>query len=115
MVDSVSQLEKYDAIAADLPYLKAIVLYGSESINRDMNGSVKIYHFDQFIQLGTEISDVLLKQRTESWKPGETCELVYTVSSLLVRKVVLGYESVIVLTPSHAAKRVELRGRPNRS
>ncbi|GAX25843.1 long-chain-fatty-acid--CoA ligase ACSBG [Fistulifera solaris] len=78
VVDSVSQLEKYDAIAADLPYLKAIVLYGSESINRDMNGSVKIYHFDQFIQLGTEISDVLLKQRTESWKPGETCELVYT-------------------------------------
>ena len=78
-MDSIQQLEKYYKIFKDLPQLKAIVLYGPERIPTNLEISVQLYHFDQFIQLGVEIPDDVLKQRTESWKPGETCELIYTV------------------------------------
>lgn len=85
MVDSIQQLEKYSKISNDLPHLKAIVLYGQESIPANTEVSVKLYHLDRFIKLGLEISDEALKQRTESWKAGETCELIYTVRLQRVR------------------------------
>lgn len=69
--------------------MKMIVLYGTESIpaNIDSKISVRVYQFDRFLKLGIGVPDEVLKKRTASWKPGETCELVYTVRIATARSI----------------------------
>lgn len=78
--DGRQQLEKLIEIHKRLPNLKALVMYGSDQLPEDISSgcSVPVYAFDDFLKLGTNVPMDNLRQRSEAWKPGETCELIYT-------------------------------------
>jgi long-chain-fatty-acid--CoA ligase ACSBG len=81
VVEGVKQLEKYYDISKSLPNLKALVMYGTDDLPADVKTkcpTVPAYTFDQFLQLGASVSDADVKARSDSWKPGETCALIYT-------------------------------------
>jgi long-chain-fatty-acid--CoA ligase ACSBG len=80
VVEGVKQLEKYYGISKSLPNLKALVMYGTEDLPSDVKAkcSVPAYTFDQFLTLGASVSDADVKARSDSWKTGETCALIYT-------------------------------------
>lgn len=83
VVDGVKQLEKYYAIAASLPTLAAIVMYGNESLPSDIKDKcpVPCYTWESFIEMGMNSqgqNTQVLADRTNSWKPTETVTLIYT-------------------------------------
>lgn len=80
VVDGNKQLEKYAAIANELPDLKAIVFYGTEKVKEELKGkvSIPIYTFSEFQELGKNVSDADLKARVDAQKPNQICTLIYT-------------------------------------
>jgi long-chain-fatty-acid--CoA ligase ACSBG len=80
VVEGVAQLKKYYEISYDLPNLKAIVMYGPESVPTDVTSkcAVPVYTFADFLKLGEPISNETLRIKSKSWKVGETCTLIYT-------------------------------------
>ena len=76
----MKQLEKFFGIAKDLPALQALVVYGPDKLPADIKEkvSVPVYTFEDFLKLGKDVSDAVLKERSEGTKPGETCTLIYT-------------------------------------
>lgn len=80
--EGIKQLEKYYKISKELPHLKALVMYGPDQLPSDITSkcSVPVYSFEDFINLGKDITDAQLRDRTNAWKPGEACTLIYTVS-----------------------------------
>jgi long-chain-fatty-acid--CoA ligase ACSBG len=80
VVEGLKQLEKYIAIAKDLPALKAIVLWGPEQLPANIKHSVSVpvYTFDDFLSIGVTITDAELKARKDALKANHTCTLIYT-------------------------------------
>jgi long-chain-fatty-acid--CoA ligase ACSBG len=80
--EGIKQLEKYYGIADELSsHLKALVVYGIESIPDDAKQkcpSIPIYTFTEFLALGKDIADGVLKDRTSEIQPNEVCTLIYT-------------------------------------
>ena len=78
--EGMKQLEKFFGIAKDLPALKALVMYGPDTLPADIKErvSVPVYTFDDFLKLGKDVSDDSLKERSDGAKAGETCTLIYT-------------------------------------
>jgi len=80
VVEGVKQLEKFYSIAEDLPKLKALVMYGPDSVPADVKSKVStpVYSFADFLKLGKGVSDSDLKARMEAQKPNEVTSLIYT-------------------------------------
>ena len=80
VVEGVKQLEKYYSIAKDLSMLKAIVMYGPDSVPDDVSSklSVPVYTFADFLKLGESVSDDELKARGDAQKANEVTTLIYT-------------------------------------
>jgi long-chain-fatty-acid--CoA ligase ACSBG len=83
VVEGLKQLEKYCGICQNLPNLKALVMYGTDTLPQDISSkcSVPCYTWDSFLELGSNSkgqNTTTLQDRTASWKPGETCTLIYT-------------------------------------
>lgn len=80
VVEGVGQLEKYYSIAKDLPNLKAIVVYGPESLPPDVEQqiAVPVYTFDDFVKLGDTTPDSDLHARIQDQKPNDVTTLIYT-------------------------------------
>mmetsp|Transcript_7568 Transcript_7568/g.20999 ORF Transcript_7568/g.20999 Transcript_7568/m.20999 type:complete len:659 (+) Transcript_7568:150-2126(+) len=78
--EGLKQLEKYYDIAKDLPNLKALIMYGRDTVPADIKEKVStpVYTFEEFQKLGKDVSDDELQARSTSWKPGQTCTLIYT-------------------------------------
>lgn len=87
----MKQVEKYFEISKELPELKALVMYGHDSIPDDIKSkcTVPVYSYKAFLKLGTAVSDADLKARSESWQPGETCSLIYTSGTTGIPKAVM--------------------------
>lgn len=75
--EGMKQLEKFTAIASELPNLKALVIYGEKKAP-DVECSVPIYEFDEFLELGKDVSDEAIEERMNDQKPGQCCTLIYT-------------------------------------
>jgi len=77
VVEGKKQLDKYLAIQKDLKDLKALIVYG-EPVPAGINSKVPVYLFDDFMNLGSSITDEVLVERKEAQKPGHCCTLIYT-------------------------------------
>jgi long-chain-fatty-acid--CoA ligase ACSBG len=78
--EGLKQLEKYYEISKDLPHLKAIAVYGVDSISDDIKAkvAVPVYAFGEFLKLGEDVALEKVTDRSDSWKYGEVCSLIYT-------------------------------------
>ena len=83
VVEGLEQLKKYISIAGELPYLKALVMYGPGEITEDIKASFPsttlVCTFEEFLKLGEGSSfDKELVDRKEALRPEHTCTLIYT-------------------------------------
>ena len=95
VVDGDKQLEKYAGIVKHLPELEVIVVYGTDEVSYSLKESIKdsssvtVYTFEEFQELGKDISDATLQQRIEAQKPNQTCALIYTSGTTGTPKAVM--------------------------
>lgn len=80
LVEGTKQLQKFIDISSSILSVKAIVMYGTESVPGGLEEkcSIPVYHFDDFLKLGKEVSDVDLQARKDSHKANTICTLIYT-------------------------------------
>ena len=80
VVEGLKQLEKYIEIGAELPSLKALVMYGTDVLTAETKEKypVPVYTFDEFLDLGKDVPDADIKARSDALKPNATCTLIYT-------------------------------------
>lgn len=78
ILEDMKQLKKYAGTGGETPNLKAIVVYG-EAINADASEfNVPLYTFEDFMELGKDVSDSDLEARQAKVQPGNCCTLIYT-------------------------------------
>mmetsp|Transcript_27277 Transcript_27277/g.27510 ORF Transcript_27277/g.27510 Transcript_27277/m.27510 type:complete len:663 (-) Transcript_27277:375-2363(-) len=81
VVDGNKQLKKYSEmkIKADLPFLKAIVVY-DEPVDQALatKCGVPVYGWSDFLALGNGVSDETITTRSSGIKPGNCSTLIYT-------------------------------------
>ncbi|KAG6956252.1 hypothetical protein JG687_00010710 [Phytophthora cactorum] len=75
--DGMKQLEKFLAIAKDLPKLKALVMW-NDVVPEGIQSPVPVYSFEDFMEIGKDVKDETLKEIMDSQKPGNCCTLIYT-------------------------------------
>ncbi|XP_072834125.2 long-chain-fatty-acid--CoA ligase ACSBG2 isoform X1 [Pogona vitticeps] len=74
VVENDKQLQKILEIESKLPLLKAIILYGEEVKEK----RPKLYSWNEFMALGSQVPDDHLDQIIQSQKPNQCCTLIYT-------------------------------------
>lgn len=111
VVEGVGQLEKYYSIAKDLPNLKAIVVYGPESLPPyvEQQIAVPVYTFDDFVKLGDKTPDSDLQARIQDQKPNDVTTLIYTSGTTGPPKAVMITHDNITWT---ADSQLSTMGRP---
>lgn len=79
-MEGLQQLEKYYSIAKDLPNLKAIVMYGPDSVPEDVSAhlSIPVYSYGDFLKLGDSTNESFLQARKDAQKANEVTTLIYT-------------------------------------
>ncbi len=80
VVEGNKHLQKYAEIASTLPHLKAIVVWG-EPIDQSLASKITTTHifcWDDFLNIGSELTDSVVNPRWASIRPGNCCTLIYT-------------------------------------
>merc|ERR1712038_90871 len=116
VVEGVHQLEKFYSISRDLRDLKAIVMYGPDSIPLDVKDhiSVPVYTFADFLKLGESVPDSELKARNDEQKPNEVTSLIYTSGTTGPPKaVMITHDNIIWTTKTQLTTSPELVGLTN--
>ena len=83
VVENKAQLEKINAVKAQLPHLKSIVLLDGESEES------YVYSWEDILVLGEELPDSVLKERMNAQKPEDLATLVYTSGTTANPKAVM--------------------------
>lgn len=104
--EGLNQLEKFYEISAELPNLKALVMYGPEDLPEDVRSkvSVPVYKFEDFLKLGAEVEDTELKARSDGLQPGEVSALIYTSGTTGPPKAVMITNDNITWTTNEMVK-----------
>jgi acyl-CoA synthetase (AMP-forming)/AMP-acid ligase II len=80
-VDGSKQLEKYVGVAKSaMPNLKVLVVYSDATLDESIVSQVNfpVYLWNDFLALGSSVSDSQLEDRFNSVKPGNCSTLIYT-------------------------------------
>jgi len=79
VVEGNYQLKKYIGAGAKLPLIKALVVYG-EAVDKAVADKcgVPVYSWDDFLQVGSSVSDDAVDQRGNVIRPGNCASLIYT-------------------------------------
>jgi long-chain-fatty-acid--CoA ligase ACSBG len=79
VLEGNKQLSKYTEMTKDLPCLKAIVVY-DEEVDRAIAEKCKVpvYSWEEFLELGADITDSAVDKRNSVIKPGNCASLIYT-------------------------------------
>lgn len=84
VVEDGSQLAKFTACAAELPKLKAVVMYRNTITSEERaawaatGSSAALYNWEDFMALGTSVPKERVAERISKQVPGECCTLIYT-------------------------------------
>jgi len=76
-LENAKQLAKWEEIHAELPDIKCIVVWDGSEIDAE-KFKLKVYSYDDFIQVGSSISDDEVISRFDKIKPGHCAGLIYT-------------------------------------
>lgn len=77
LVESLDHLKLVSKVVSDLPYLKAIAVWGADP-KEDSLAHVKVFSWAQFMSKADGVSDAELDARAALIKPGHACSLIYT-------------------------------------
>jgi long-subunit acyl-CoA synthetase (AMP-forming) len=77
LVESLEHLKLVEKVIPELPYLKAIAIWGGAP-KEEQNGHVKILSWAEFIARSDRVSDAELDARIAVIHPGHPCSLIYT-------------------------------------
>ncbi|KAM9312859.1 long-chain-fatty-acid--CoA ligase ACSBG1 [Gastrophryne carolinensis] len=100
VVENQKQLEKILQIWEKLPHLKAVVQYkGSLQVKRP-----DLYTWDEFLELGKDISEEHLDDIINSQKPNQCCVLIYTSGTTGTPKGVMLSHDNITWTAAQASR-----------
>ena len=79
VVEGNYQLKKYTDAGAKLPFIKALVVYG-EAVDKAVADKcgVPVYTWEDFLRIGSSISDDAVDQRGNVIRPGNCASLIYT-------------------------------------
>ncbi|KAG5188597.1 long chain acyl-CoA synthetase [Tribonema minus] len=89
VVEGALQLKKYISIAGQLKHLKAIVVYGNETLAPVPDCPVPVYTWSDFQQLGKDVGDAQVEERMAGQQPGHCCCLIYTSGTTGTPKAVM--------------------------
>ena len=76
-VESLEHVKLVGKVVKDLPYLKAIAVWGANP-TEDVIGHVKVLSWSQFMSKADGVSEAQLDERIKLIKPGHPCSLIYT-------------------------------------
>ncbi|KAG8440182.1 hypothetical protein GDO86_006110 [Hymenochirus boettgeri] len=99
VVENQKQLEKIIQIWENLPHLKAVVQYKGNIQHKHPN----LYTWEEFMELGRDISDTHLDGLINSQKPNQCCVLIYTSGTTGSPKGVMLSHDNITWTTSQAS------------
>jgi long-chain-fatty-acid--CoA ligase ACSBG len=77
LVESPEHLKMVGKVIKDLPYLKAVAIWGGEP-KEEMVGHAKVFSWNEFLARSERVSDEQLDHRLNLIKPGHSCSLIYT-------------------------------------
>lgn len=80
-VETTEALNKFKAIADDIPYMKVIVCWACNpgtDIRRSDGSEIKTMSFTDFVKVGLTQSDEQLEKRILAQQPGDCAALIYT-------------------------------------
>ncbi|XP_058854583.1 long-chain-fatty-acid--CoA ligase ACSBG1-like isoform X1 [Acipenser ruthenus] len=100
VVENQKQLEKILQIRDRLPHLKAIVQYDGPLQERHPN----LYSWEEFMELGSDVSEEQLDDIISSQKPNQCCVLIYTSGTAGTPKGVMLSHDNITWTAAHASR-----------
>ncbi|KAM9754063.1 long-chain-fatty-acid--CoA ligase ACSBG1 [Menidia menidia] len=100
VVENQQQLEKILQVRDRLPHLKAIVQYSGQLQQRMPN----LYNWDEFLDLGLDVSDEQLDDIISSQKANQCCILIYTSGTTGKPKGVMLSHDNITWTASYASR-----------
>ncbi|MGH0151965.1 UNVERIFIED_CONTAM: hypothetical protein FKN15_053165 [Acipenser sinensis] len=100
VVENQKQLEKILQIRDRLPHLKAIVQYDGPLQESHPN----LYSWEEFMELGSDVSEKQLDDIISSQKPNQCCVLIYTSGTAGTPKGVMLSHDNITWTAAHASR-----------
>jgi len=77
LVETLDHLKLIGKVVNDLPYLKAIAVWGGEPKEATL-GHVKVLSWNDFVAKSDSVSEADLDARAKLIKPGHACSLIYT-------------------------------------
>lgn len=85
------QLEKFLGVSDSFPHLRALIVFGTEELpaNAQDRCAVPIYSIQNFLKMGIQVDDLALQARSNAWKPGHVCNLIYTSKTTEAPKAVM--------------------------
>lgn len=104
VVENDHQLQKILSVRNKLPYLKAIIQYRG----KPKNSHTGVYSWQDFLDLGKEVSDEELNDRIKKIAPNKCCTLIYTSGTTGDPKGVMLSHDNFVWTATMAGKQGRL-------
>jgi len=77
-VENNKQLQKYIQMGKECKSLRTIVVWAEEPEVANIGRNIKVYSWQQFMDLGKSIPDEMVEERITGHKPGNCCSLIYT-------------------------------------
>ncbi|TDH09584.1 hypothetical protein EPR50_G00088700 [Perca flavescens] len=105
VVENQKQLDKILQIRDSLPHLKAIVQYSGYPMEKISN----LYSWEEFMELGLEVSEKELDDIIASQRANQCCVLIYTSGTTGKPKGVMLSQDNITWTANHASRAGDLQ------
>jgi len=116
VVEGEAEFAKVKGIVDRLPYLKAIVVWACANpgdLKRSDGSVCKVYSFEEFLRMGSEVDEKVLDERIAKIKPTHCCGLIYTSGTTGMPKAVmishdnLAYEANVVMPMCNIGSKAE--------
>lgn len=80
VAEDQTQLDKFLNVISEIPTVKAIVVYSGiiATGSQKKAGDVKLFTWDEFMEIGSQDEQPVLDERIASSSPGKPCTLIYT-------------------------------------